>query len=153
MSPGPVPLILIGKTAAIAAKVVAGLKPEYEVLHVILSIDEGVAAIHQILRGDAHLITLNNELGTANHSVEPQAVLLGAIYPDEEVKRLRDACHIDGGKQVPSLRVKRIEDLTAEDVKPDSPDYPRAVLKRAKDCLDKMSAEGRLGDNDETVWF
>ncbi|KAH8928665.1 hypothetical protein BT69DRAFT_1316167 [Atractiella rhizophila] len=146
MTHGPIPIVLCGRAAVIGSKSLA------QVIEFITSTEEGCVALPQILRGQGHLVSSSNELGTHNYSVEPQAIMFGAGYEDEDVEKLRDACKGEGIKRVPWLRAKKIEDVTTEKIEP-GPAYAQAVLGRAKDCLNKLNAEAKLGSNDETVWF
>lgn len=139
------PIILCGKTSAIATGVIANLRPEYEgtcgtirdmslitVIHLILSLDQG-----------KQVISSNEEaaaLGTHDYSEKAAAILLGAGYDDDAVKEMRAAC--GDYLSIPWLRPD-----TSKPAPPLGPEYGKALVARAKETLAKLKSNGEINQD------
>ncbi|CZT51607.1 uncharacterized protein RSE6_12771 [Rhynchosporium secalis] len=136
----PFRVVLCGKTAQIATAVKAGLQPEFEVIHVILSTSAGVSDLPKILVGKTPSTADPGNIGTQNYAQAPQAIILGGGYDDEAVKTIRAACERanKGDRGIPWLR----PDLSVP-VPPLGPKYGAAMVSRVKTALKELEEEGR----------
>ncbi|OCK79666.1 hypothetical protein K432DRAFT_248738, partial [Lepidopterella palustris CBS 459.81] len=126
----PIPVILCGQHTAVAERIIAGLLPEYEVIHFILSPSAGASEIPSILAG-TFPPTITN-LGTQNHSKPPAAIITGSpLYDDAGIAEMRDACK-DSAVKVPWLRLDK-----SKPGPPPGPgkEYGEALVARIKVCL------------------
>ncbi|KAH9219682.1 hypothetical protein DL95DRAFT_330978 [Leptodontidium sp. 2 PMI_412] len=137
----PLRIVLCGKTAQIATTVKAGLQPECEVIHVILSTSAGVSDLPKLLAGKTPSIQDAGNIGTQNYSQAPQAVVLGGGFDDEAVKTIRAACESvsNGEKGIPWLRPD-----SSVPVPPLGPKYGAAMVSRVKNALRELEEEGRV---------
>jgi len=140
------PVILCGKTTQIGTGVIAALKPEYEVIHFVMTVAAGSAEIPALLKGEA--ATTDNELGSHDYSKAPQVVILGGGYDDEMVEEMRKATKAAGAPEVPWLR----PDAT-KPAPPLGPEYGKALVARLKTLMGEMKAEGKLGHGTEGVFW
>jgi len=145
-----VPIVLCAGSPAIASVVINGLKPEYDVIHLILSTSAEVADIPALLRGEAPPNQNENpeegeKIASNDYSKPPQAIVAGGGYDAAAVEEMRAACK--GLKGVPWLRA----DVT-KPAPPLGPEYGKMMVKRTKDCLNELVANGKM-DVDEIVWF
>ena len=157
----PIPVIICGRSPAVAAAVQASLLPGYEgalkflnrtlplqtqvhltlglfaVIHIILSVSAGISEIPALLRGQHPPASDSGEnLGTRNYSKLPAAVVTGGGYDDGMVKGMRDACR--GERNVPWLR----PDMNA--LPPHGPGYGAAMADKMKACLSKLARDGKM---------
>ncbi|CAJ2505518.1 Uu.00g129120.m01.CDS01 [Anthostomella pinea] len=77
------PVILCGKTEQIGKGVIAGLKPQYDVIHFIMAAEAGAAEIPAILKGESP--PCDSALGRKDYSKPPVAVICGAGYDDAAI--------------------------------------------------------------------
>ncbi|KAF9699048.1 hypothetical protein EKO04_003110 [Ascochyta lentis] len=134
------PVILCGKTEAIGATVIENLKPEFEVVHVIQTVDAGKLQIPALLRGEK-LELSGSSLGSKNYERMPVAVLLGAAFDDQGIQELRKAA--EGTKNVPWLRP----------APPPGPEYGKAMVARIKKAVKGLEERRELEGNGGVVWF
>ncbi|KAJ4325478.1 hypothetical protein N0V94_000621 [Neodidymelliopsis sp. IMI 364377] len=141
----PHPVVLCGKTEAIGAVVIENLKPEFEVIQFVQSVEVGKQQIPALLRGekpDSH----GSTLGSKNYEKTPVAVLLGAAFNDHDIEELREAAN--GTKSVPWLR----PDATKR-TPPPGPEYGKAMVARIKERVKELEERGELEGNGHVVWF
>ncbi|KAI1736410.1 hypothetical protein F4680DRAFT_451957 [Xylaria scruposa] len=136
-----IPIILCGKTEQIGQVVVAGLKPEYDVIHFVMSPESGAVQIPAILRGEQSPPS-DSTLGSKDYSKPPVAIVLGGGFDDAGVNVIKKAS--EGIKPVPWLR----PDLT-KPAPPLGPEYGKAMVARAKGLLAQLEKEGKM--NEEKV--
>ncbi|KAJ6109927.1 hypothetical protein N7486_002162 [Penicillium sp. IBT 16267x] len=124
--------------------------PEYEIIHNVTSSTSGAVEIPLLLQG---LAPGEDNRGTMNYSKPPVAIFAGALYGDEEIEEMRQACQ--GLSSVPWLKM----DMTVPKP-PLGPGYAEHVVQRIKECMKKIEAEGMLDqdgvirDNfDLTTWL
>lgn len=79
-----------------------------------------------------------------NYSKPPVAVFTGALYGDEEIDEMRQACK--GINSIPWLKM----DMSVPKP-PLGPGYAEHVVQRIKECMKKIEAEGKLEQNG--VWL
>ncbi|KAI1077279.1 hypothetical protein F5B20DRAFT_583525 [Whalleya microplaca] len=139
-----IPVILCGKTEAVGRAVIAYLKPEYDVIHFVMTPETGAAQIPAILRGEQSPPS-DSELGSKNYSKPPVAVILGGAYDDAGTEVMMKASA--GIKPMPWLRPNR-----ATPTPPLGPEYGKAIVVRVKELLAQLQQEGKM--NDEKVqWY
>ncbi|KAK7740828.1 hypothetical protein SLS62_011013 [Diatrype stigma] len=138
------PVILCGKTEQIGRGVVAALKPEYDVIHFVLTPEAGIAQIPAILRGEQPPPS-ESTLGSKDYSKTPIAVILGGAYDDTDTERMMKAS--TGIKPIPWLR----PDLS-KPTPPPGPEYGKAMVARIKELIPQLEQEGKM--NEEKVqWY
>ena len=109
------------------------------VIHVILSVEAGVAEIPRILRGEALAPGGGQQIGTQNYSRGREAaVVLGGGYNDAMFDELRNAANKDS--QVPWLRLDRDK----PGPRPGEPGYQERVVEGVQACLKRLKVEGKL---------
>ncbi|KAL8860446.1 MAG: hypothetical protein Q9178_003105 [Gyalolechia marmorata] len=124
----PIPIILCGRRPThIAEAIIAGLRPEFEVIHLVLSPDEGKAQIPAVLRGEAPGSHEADNIGTKNYSKAPAAVILGGAYKEADMIEMREACKNDS--KVPWLR--QDPNITASPMDPGPLLRQRAIVPSA----------------------
>ncbi|KAI5477146.1 hypothetical protein MNV49_006802 [Pseudohyphozyma bogoriensis] len=144
MAAKALPLIVCGRTTKVASAVQAALAPEYSIMHLILSPEEGVEHLPLLLSNQAPPPPKNpaRQLGTQDYSSPPQAILLGGGYEDSDIEVLRKACR-DTTQKVPWLKCD-----PSVPTPPLGPEYGKAVVERAKKRLRELREEGKLGKED-----
>ncbi|PSN73141.1 hypothetical protein BS50DRAFT_616594 [Corynespora cassiicola Philippines] len=139
------PVILCGKTEQIGAGAITHLKPEFEVVHFVLTPEGGKAQIPAILRGEKE-VQGDSTLGTKNFEKVPVAIFLGGGYSDDDIESMRiSAKNI---KDVPWLR----PDLT-KPAPPLGPEYGKAMVLRIKETMAELVNQGKFEGNGEVVRY
>ncbi|KAI0809958.1 hypothetical protein GGR55DRAFT_146701 [Xylaria sp. FL0064] len=138
------PVILCGKTEQIGQGVIANLKPEYEVIHFVLTPEAGAVQIPAILQGHQSPPS-DSALGSKDYSKTPVAVILGGGYDDADIDMIMKASK--GIKPIPWLR----PDLS-KPAPPLGPEYGKAMVARVKDVLAQLSEDGKM-DKEEIHWY
>ncbi|KAF4630705.1 hypothetical protein G7Y89_g7440 [Cudoniella acicularis] len=141
-----VPIILCGKSTQIGTSVIAALKPEYEVIHFILTPAAALAEIPLILKGEA--VTSDNDLGSHDYSKKTRVVIFGGAYEENDVEAVLKASKEAGGPLVPFLRPD-----TTKAAPPLGPEYGKALVARLKVTMGEMNAEGKLGAGNEDLYL
>ncbi|KAJ5657895.1 uncharacterized protein N7484_001544 [Penicillium longicatenatum] len=97
----------------------------------------GAVEIPLLLQGLAPPVAEEENRGTMDYSKPPVAIFAGALYGDEEIDEMRQACQ--GLSFVPWLKM----DMTVPKP-PIGPGYAEHVVQRIKACMKKIEAEGML---------
>ncbi|KAK7422771.1 hypothetical protein QQZ08_009396 [Neonectria magnoliae] len=141
----PIPIILCGKTEQIGKGVIAGLQPEYEVAHFILSSEAGVKELPHILRG----ITpeeKSSSIGSGNLDRGVKAIVLGGAFDDEGITLMKEAA--------PQVnKVVWLRQDTAKPAPPLGPEYGKEMVRRVKETLGELQGSGKLNNNEEGVFW
>ncbi|KAI1392891.1 uncharacterized protein F4822DRAFT_144881 [Hypoxylon trugodes] len=138
------PVILCGKTEDIGRGVIASLKPEYDVIHFVMTPEAGVSQIPAILKGE-QAVPSDSTLGSKDYSKPPVAIILGGGYDDAGAEVMMKAS--SGIKPMPWLR----PDLSKA-APPLGPEYGKALVARIKELLAQLQKQGEM--NEEKVqWY
>ncbi|KAJ5857990.1 hypothetical protein N7455_008884 [Penicillium solitum] len=141
----PLPVIACGSSNPQIFNAVKSLYlPEYEIIHNVISSTSGAVEIPALLQGQAPPIAEEPNRGTMNYSKPPVAVFTGALYGDEEIDEMRQACQ--GITSIPWLKM----DMSVPKP-PLGPGYAEHVVQRIKECMKKIEAEGKL--EQDGVWL
>ncbi|OAL51248.1 hypothetical protein IQ07DRAFT_586785 [Pyrenochaeta sp. DS3sAY3a] len=143
----PIPIIVCGRNPAIAKNVRKGLEPEYDVIHIVLTPEQGISDIPPLLSGQK-LSTTPINLGSQNYAQKPVAVALGGGFSDDQFQQIRDAC-----KDSPAIWMRT--DMTRFAEMPDLGDveaYGAAVAERAKSRMGELGV-GREGGKVEGEFY
>ncbi|KAH7126052.1 hypothetical protein EDB81DRAFT_765136 [Dactylonectria macrodidyma] len=141
-----IPIILCGKTEQIGKGVIAGLSPEIEVVHFVLTPEAGVKEIPQLLKGVMPEVK-SSDIGSGNLGGGIKTVVLGAAYEDEGINAMREAA-----SQV--ANIPWIKQDTSLPTPPLGPEYGKAMVVRVKESLSKLDASGKLGIGEGgTFWY
>ncbi|KAI1305519.1 hypothetical protein F5Y03DRAFT_395051 [Xylaria venustula] len=138
------PLILCGKTEEIGRGVIATLKPEYDVIHFVMSPDGGAVQIPAILKGEQSPPS-ESALGSKDYSKPPIAIILGGAFDDAGIETMMKAS--EGTRPIPWLR----PDLT-KPAPPLGPEYGKALVARIKVLLAQLEKEGKLSE-EKVHWY
>ena len=111
------------------------------VIHLILSVEVGVAQVPALLRGEPQGDVEN--LGTQNYSKLPVAVILGKGYTDAEFKDMHEACQ--GESNIRWLR----PDMATK--APDGEGYAKKMAEKMKTGLRKLADDGMM--NQDGLYF
>ncbi|KAJ5680023.1 hypothetical protein N7536_011162 [Penicillium majusculum] len=141
----PLPVIACGSSNPQIFNAVKPLYlPEYEIIHNVISSTSGAVEIPALLQGQAPPIAEEPNRGTMNYSKPPVAVFTGALYGDQEIDEMRQACQ--GISSIPWLKM----DMSVPKP-PLGPGYAEHVVQRIKECMKKIEAEGKL--EQDGVWL
>ncbi|KAI0469363.1 hypothetical protein F4859DRAFT_487931 [Xylaria cf. heliscus] len=138
------PVILCGKSEQIGQGVIAGLKPEYDVIHFVMTRESGAVQIPAILKGKQSPAS-DSALGSKDYSKPPVAIILGGGYDDTDVEVIKKAS--EGIQPLPWLR----PDLT-KPAPPLGPEYGKAMVARVKELLAQLEKEGKMNE-DKVHWY
>ncbi|KAK1750129.1 hypothetical protein QBC47DRAFT_394651 [Echria macrotheca] len=144
----PIPIFVVGQREEIAQFVIEAVKPEYEVVQMIL----GKAAKEELpiyLRGEIPA-TKSSQLGSNNWAVPPRAILIGGAFNDAEVAELRQTV-VDAGatRKIPWLHVDHNKPRPV--IVGNEAQYGDSIAQRFKDALNRLRDEGRLdADGDDS---
>ncbi|KAF2854341.1 hypothetical protein T440DRAFT_443052 [Plenodomus tracheiphilus IPT5] len=136
----PLPIIVCGKNPSIATAVRERMLPEYDVIHIILSVESGMRDIPLLLSSQFPANSSSNH-GSRNYTKPPVAIALGGGFNDELFNQIKDSC-----KDVPSTIWLRVD--TSKMAGPPKPEemekYGRATAERMKKKLGELrvSEEG-----------
>jgi hypothetical protein len=124
------------------------LKPNYIVIHFILTPEAGASQIPSILAGEQTPPPSDSALGSKDYSRPPIAIVMGGGYDDAGMELMRNASKGNtNSRPVPWLRA----DLT-KPAPPLGPEYGKAMVARVKEVLARLESEGKLGE-DEVYWY
>ncbi|PYI10293.1 hypothetical protein BO78DRAFT_404402 [Aspergillus sclerotiicarbonarius CBS 121057] len=140
----PLPVILCGKTEKIGETVIATLKPEFEVIHFVMTPESGAVQIPALLRGETD-VPFDSELGSKDYSRGIAAIILGGGYEDAGIYLMREAAK--GIKSVPWLR----PDLS-KPAPPLGPEYGKAMVERIKVTVKELQDKGTMSE-DAMVYY
>ncbi|KAL6406809.1 hypothetical protein AUP68_09615 [Ilyonectria robusta] len=141
----PTPIILCGKTEQIGKGVIEGLKPEYEVVHFVLSPEAGAKEIPQVLQGIMPEVK-SSDIGSGNLDRGVKAVVLGAAYHHEGIDAMKEAA--SSVANIPWVK----QDITLP-TPPLGPEYGKAMVARVKESLGKLEASGKLGAGEGDIFW
>ncbi|KAK7417422.1 hypothetical protein QQX98_004541 [Neonectria punicea] len=142
---GHIPIILCGKTEQIGKGVIAGLQPEYEVVHFILTPEAGVKELPQILQGIA-LEEKSSNIGSGNLDRGIKAIVLGGAFDDEGITLMKEA----------ASQIKKVAWLRQDTTKPApplGPEYGKEMVRRVKETLGELQESGKLTNGEEGVFW
>jgi hypothetical protein len=148
MSSAPIPILITGKAEVVGKGIIAGLSPEYEVVHFTLA--SAIENELPLLLQNKVPEPASSSLGTGNWSAPPRALLIGGAYTDDDVASLRKLIDETEGnvRRIPWLRVD-----SSKPAPPLGPEYGKAVVERAREALKRLEGEGKLTEDDGEVYF
>ncbi|KAH8677876.1 hypothetical protein BX600DRAFT_139333 [Xylariales sp. PMI_506] len=130
-----IPIILCGKTEQIGTGVIANLKPEFDVIHFVMTVESGVEEIPYVLKGQQPP-SRGSHIGSSNYGAPPRAVVFGGAFDDAAFDAIRTSW---ADVQIPLLRV----DVTIP-MPPVGPEYGKKILQRCKSKLTELEKDGKL---------
>ncbi|KAI1844184.1 hypothetical protein JX266_009668 [Neoarthrinium moseri] len=139
-----VPIILCGKTEQIGTGVIENLKPEYEVIHFVLTAEAGAEEIPCVLRGQAPP-TKSSGLGSGVYDSRPKAIVFGGGYDDAAVDFVAQSV---ADTSIPLLKA----DLSIP-MPPVGPEYGKRILERCKHKLEELEKEGKLNGSESGIFL
>ncbi|CAN9384688.1 unnamed protein product [Alternaria sp. RS040] len=142
-----IPIVVCGRNPNIAKAVSEGVKPEYDVIHINLSVEEATSSIPLIISSKTPPNSSSN-IGSQNYGTRPAVVALGGGFNDEMFEEIKGSC---GDEKMVWVRT----DITRTGEMPDFNDheaYGKATGARLKKCLDELKV-GKEGGKTEGTWF
>ncbi|KAG9196203.1 hypothetical protein G6011_01324 [Alternaria panax] len=143
----PIPIVVCGRNPNIAKAVREGVKPEYDVIHVNLSVEEATSSIPLLISSKTPPNSPSN-IGSQNYDKRPVVVALGGGFNDEMFEEIKGSC---GDEKMVWVRT----DITRTRDMPEFNDheaYGRATAARIKACLNGLKV-GKEGGKTEGMWF
>ncbi|PWY70920.1 hypothetical protein BO70DRAFT_365233 [Aspergillus heteromorphus CBS 117.55] len=147
----PIPIIVCGKSPKVATGVINRIRPVYEAIHIIQSVEAGVRDIPSLIEGRPPPYKDTANLGTQKYGKRAAAVVVGGGYDDANFAQLRSAC--EGKSKIPWLR----HDIS-KDFDPRQPrreigvEYGEQTGKKVVDCLQDLARRGKMKE-DGVYWF
>ncbi|KAL4937434.1 hypothetical protein BDV06DRAFT_202927 [Aspergillus oleicola] len=87
----PIPVVVCGRTPSIGKTVADVLKPEYEVIHFVTSLEAAQADLPLLLAGRNPQST-SSDVGTRNYSQPPRGVIFGRGFSPDSIQVLKNSC-------------------------------------------------------------
>ncbi|KAH6686638.1 hypothetical protein F5X68DRAFT_261674 [Plectosphaerella plurivora] len=147
----PIRLIVCGARESIGAGVIAGLKPEYEVVQFILTPEAAISEIPLIARGQKPA-TSSSSIGTGNISEDrrPVAVITGGAYSEGfDELRAKVEGQFDGPEGSGLVWLKH--DGSKPAPVPGTPEYGKVIIDRTREALGSVEKKGVLGSGKSEV--
>ncbi|KAL5357691.1 hypothetical protein BJX96DRAFT_172763 [Aspergillus floccosus] len=136
--PTPLRVVLCGRTTSIGKPVSTHLRPEYEVIHFIQTVDAAKADLPRLLSGQHPQAPAPDSVATNDYSQPPRVVIFGRGYGPHEVEDIRRACA--GRNTLPVAWV--VGDPAKAPTSMPGPGYPAQVAESVKAVLDGWRAGG-----------
>ncbi|KAJ5847797.1 hypothetical protein N7455_011754 [Penicillium solitum] len=147
----PIPIIVCGKSAHVAVGVKEGIRPAYEALHIVQSLEAGVRDIPSLLEGLAPPSKEWANLGTQEYGKKAAAVVAGGGYNDADFEQLRKAG--EGKSSIPWLRHDISKEIDPRQPRPKAGiEYGEQLAKKLVKCLQGLEKDEKM-DKDGVYWF
>ncbi|TLD18464.1 hypothetical protein PspLS_10340 [Pyricularia sp. CBS 133598] len=149
-----IPVLTTGKSELVGQPVCTALLPELSVVHFTLAEDFD-KEMHLLLKGQRPNPLNNSVVAPGKWEPEsnpPAALLLGGAYTEDMVQKLRaslgygpdDEAAATGSsparRKIPWIKI----DSAKSSFEPRDPEYPADVVRRLKEAVLKLQAEGKL---------
>ena len=155
-----IPVISTGRNEAMSKAAAEHLKPEVEgpsspPIQTLAYSADRIAVVHfvclEAIEQELPLLLLgqvpaepSSSIGSGDWSRAPQAVLFGNGYNADDLIRLRQLVAASpDGRQIPWIHLDKTRATVAT---PGSDEYAGEVASRAKEALQRLGDEGKLGD-------
>ncbi|GKT47180.1 uncharacterized protein ColSpa_07361 [Colletotrichum spaethianum] len=154
-SPPAIPIALCGKAERIGRGVIAGLKPEYEVIHFITSPASGAVILPALLAAQpppSHPET--STIGSGNYAAAPRVVVLGGAFDEAATAVLQTAVAHARAQSADVRTVPWLRQDSSKPAPPIGPEYGQAMVVRVKEALARLEGEGKLdGSYGGDEWY
>ncbi|KAH7074679.1 hypothetical protein BKA63DRAFT_319150 [Paraphoma chrysanthemicola] len=146
------PVVVVGRNPKIAGKVREGLGPEYDAIHIILSLEQATTDIPLLLATPSQTPPNSQDnQGSQKYGARPVAVAVGGGFNDEMFAEIKNACK-DVDKGVVWLRadvakIKEMPPLSELEA------YGEETARRVKKKLEELGVGGGDGEGKEGVYF
>ncbi|KAI6350976.1 hypothetical protein MCOR25_010239 [Pyricularia grisea] len=148
-----IPVLTTGQSERVGQPVCTTLLPELTVVHFTL-VEHVENELPLLLNGERPSPLNNSVVAPGKWEPEsnpPAALLLGGAYTDEMVQKLRaslgygpddedEAASSPAGRKIPWVKI----DSAKSTLSPLDPGYPADVVRRLKEAVLKLQAEGKL---------
>ncbi|WWC73293.1 uncharacterized protein I206_107260 [Kwoniella pini CBS 10737] len=141
-------IILCGKTTTVGKEVIAGLKPEYEVIRFIISIEEARKEIPLLFSGQTENLSKEEGKGSHDYSKIPDGVMLGQGYDKTNAENLEIICKQQNLKKIPFFLGDRTKPSP-----PYGPQYGPHIMKRAREALERWRTHPHKEKIDNPILF
>ncbi|KAH8697111.1 hypothetical protein BGW36DRAFT_427084 [Talaromyces proteolyticus] len=146
----PMPLIVCGKVPQVAIGVREGLKPAYDAIHIMMSVESGINEIPSLLQGYRPSANDSENLGSQRYGQKPVAIVTGGGYSDDDFAKMRKAC--EGLSSVPWLRHDLSNSFDPSNARPKlGLEYGKQIAERVKNCLKELAESGKM--NNDGVYY
>ncbi|RAR14343.1 hypothetical protein DDE83_002293 [Stemphylium lycopersici] len=139
-----IPIVVCGLNLDIAKAVREAALPEYDVIHINLSVPEAKSSIPAILSSTAPPSTSSPNSGSQNYTQRPAAVALGGGFSDAMFEEIKASC---GEEKILWLRMDNTRKTDMPDLS-EREAFGRATAARLKTCLHGLGA-GKEGAKTE----
>ncbi|KAH7032976.1 uncharacterized protein B0I36DRAFT_382939 [Microdochium trichocladiopsis] len=166
----PMPVVTCGAHEAVGKAVIAGLKPEYEVILFCQGATALAKELPLLLSSPATFTPESSTIGSGNFSSPPRAVIFGGAWGPEDIAQVQGALAAAAasggggggggaeattiGQLLDELVILRNDtgikpapvtqpDGTVVPVVPGSPEYSEHVTGRVRAALGKLASEGK----------
>ncbi|KAK7920763.1 hypothetical protein PG985_008785 [Apiospora marii] len=148
----PIPIIVCCKTEQIGAGMIQSLKPEYDVVHLILDVENASREISSILSGEAPSMP-SSHLGSKRYgtgeALRPRVIILGGAYSDGSIEKIDEEVQLLllRTRAAPTAATTKIPFLKASQtaaMPPLGPEYGKKMVQRVKACLRNLEEEGKF---------
>ncbi|KAJ5726766.1 uncharacterized protein N7483_008123 [Penicillium malachiteum] len=147
----PIQIIVCGKSSHVAIGVKEGIRPAYEVLHFINSVEVGVRDLPFLLQEQAPPSQGWANLGTQRYGEKVGAVVAGGGYNDADFARLREAC--EGKSRIPWLRHDISNEILLTQPKQNvGIEYGEQLSKQIVEVLGSLKKKNKM-EEDGVYWF
>ncbi|KAJ5518852.1 hypothetical protein LT330_007427 [Penicillium expansum] len=147
----PIPIIVCGKSAHVAVGVKEGIRPTYEALHIIQSLEAGMRDIPSLLEGLDPPSKEWANLGTQEYGKKVAAVVVGGGYNDADFEQLRNTG--EGKSSIPWLRHDISKEIDPRQPRPKAGiEYGEQLAKKIVKCLQDLEEDKKMG-KDGVYWF
>ncbi|KAI5456010.1 hypothetical protein BGZ63DRAFT_367878 [Mariannaea sp. PMI_226] len=141
----PTPIVVCGRSEVIGGAVIEGLKPDYEVVHFIISPEAGVEELPQVLQGKLP-DSRASSIGSGNLSNRVKAVVFGGAYDDDMISSIREAAS-------KVAKVAWVKQDKTKATPPLGPEYGKAMVSRVRASLEELQASGKLDDSEGGMFW
>ncbi|KAL4924253.1 uncharacterized protein BDV17DRAFT_275105 [Aspergillus undulatus] len=148
MSRFPIPVVLCGRTLTVGKPVSEFLRPEYEVIHFIITPEAAIADIPLLLAGRGPQTT-THEIGTRNYSQPPRGVIFGRGFSQEFVHELKETCPGQSGAREPVAWLAGDQSKIPTGIP--GPGYAKGVADSVKGVLANWLEN--IGDEDVSLLY
>ncbi|KAJ6136881.1 hypothetical protein N7497_012133 [Penicillium chrysogenum] len=147
----PHKFLLCGRRERVGSLVIEELKPEYEVIHFITSVEDGTTNLPLILSGNSPKRE-ESSLGSKIYSQPPKAVIFGGGYDDEAIEKLRQA--VAGSQRVLQVPWLKADLKKSESGPPPGTEaYCTSAAARMRESLKTLEITGRMNGNEDEIFF
>ncbi|KAF2823739.1 hypothetical protein CC86DRAFT_371965 [Ophiobolus disseminans] len=148
----PIPVVVIGKMGEVATAVRKGLTPEYDVTHIMLTVEHALKDLPLLLSNPSQTPADTAEnLGSKNYGSRPRIVAIGGGHSEEDFRDIKAGC-----KDVEKGIIWIKKDISKLTQKPDFSNleaYGALTAQQMKEKLNAMELDKPGNEDVEGVHY